>query len=75
VSESYPPIKNGTRVKATVRRSGKNDYTAEAIAARSLYDGDVGVVCEYHDSHGLCYGVKFKDDVIAFFDPEELEVQ
>ena len=91
---SYPPIKNGTRVKATVRRSGKGDYTAEAIAARALHDGQVGVVCEHHDSHGLCYGVKFEGGLrygeefggglrygeefqgeVAFFDPEELEVQ
>ncbi len=72
---SYPPIKNGTRVKTTLRRSGKNDYTAEAIALRALYDGSTGVVREYHDSHGLCYGVEFEDGVVAFYDPEELEVQ
>jgi hypothetical protein len=91
---SHPPIKSGTRVKVTVRRSGKGDYTEEAIAARILHDGQVGVVCKYHDSHGLCYGVKFEgglrygDDFggglryaeefaggVAFFDPEELEVQ
>ena len=72
---TYPPIKNGTRVKATLRRSGKGDYTAEAIAARALYDGCTGVVCEYHDSHGLCYGVKFEDGVVGFFDPEELNVE
>ena len=71
---SYPPIENGTRVKATLRRSGKNDYTPEAIATRALYDGHLGVVCEYHDSHGLCYGVRFDDGAIGFFDPEELEV-
>jgi hypothetical protein len=71
----YPPIKNGTRVTATVRRSGKGDYTEGAIAARILHDGNIGVVCEYHDSHGLCYGVKFKGGAVAFFDPEELAVQ
>lgn len=69
----YPPIKNGTRVRATVRRSGKNDYLASAIVARALHSGEIGVVCEYHDSHGLCYGVKFEDDAVAYFDPEELE--
>jgi hypothetical protein len=57
---TYPPIKNGTRVKATVRRSGEGDYTAEAITARISHNGKIGVVCEYHDSHGLCYGVKFE---------------
>jgi hypothetical protein len=68
----YPPIKNGTRVKTTVRRSGKGDY--KAITARISHSGKIGVVCEYHDSHGLCYGVKFEDG-IAFFDPDELEAQ
>lgn len=72
---SYPPIKNGTRVKATVRRSGKGDYVASAIVARDLHDGQVGVVCDYHDSHGLCYEVKFKDGGVAFYDPDELAVQ
>jgi hypothetical protein len=70
----HPPIKNGTCVKVMVRRSGNGDYTADAIAARILHNGKIGVVCEHHDSHGLCYGVKFEEG-IAFFDPEELEVQ
>ena len=69
---TYPPIKNGTRVKVTTRRSGNPDYTSSAIAARAFHDGKIGIVCEYHDSHGLCYGVKFEDG-LAFFDPEELE--
>lgn len=72
---SHPPIKSGTRVKATVRRSGKGDYTTEAIAARALYDGQSGMVKQHHDSHGLCYAVEFEDGVVAYFDPEELEVQ
>jgi hypothetical protein len=71
----YPPIPNSTRVRATVRRSGLPDYTAEAIAARAVYDGRIGEVNDHHDGHGLCYGVKFEDGVVAFFDPEELEVQ
>ncbi len=71
---SYPLLKNGTRVRATVRRSGRGDYKPEAILDRDLHDGKTGVVCEHHDSHGLCYGVQFEDGV-AFFDPEELEVQ
>ena len=74
---THPPIANGTRVKATVLRVGKGDYTPEAIEARIRYDGKTGVVCEHHDSHGLCYGVKFEDefeDVVAFFDSEELEI-
>lgn len=70
---SYPPIKNGTRVKATVLRSGKGDYTQDAIEERIQHDGKTGVVYEHHDSHGLCYGVKFEDGV-AFFDPTELEI-
>ena len=70
---THPPIANGTRVKATVLRAGKGDYTPEAITTRIQHDGKTGVVCAHHDSHGLCYGVKF-EDVIAFFDPEELEI-
>ena len=72
---TYPTINKGTRVKAPVRRSGQGDYLAGAVVARDLHDGQVGVVCEYHDSHGLCYGVKFKGGAVAFFDPDELEIQ
>jgi hypothetical protein len=69
---SYPPIKNGTRVKATVRRSGTGDYTAEAIAERAAQNGKTGAVFAHSDSHGLCYGVRFEDGE-AWFDPNELE--
>jgi len=70
---SYPPITNGTRVKATVRRSGKGDYNEEAIEERTLHNSKIGIVYKHSDSHGLCYGVQF-DDGTAWFDPEELEV-
>jgi len=70
---SYPPITNGTRVKATVRRSGKAVYSSAAIEQRSRHDGKMGLVYKHSDSHGLCYGVQF-DDGTAWFDPEELEV-
>lgn len=75
MSETYPPIQTGTCVRATVLRSGKNDYTDEAIAARAAHHGCIGVVREHHDSHGLCYGVEFEDGVVAFFDPQELELR
>ena len=74
---SYPPITNGTRVKATVRRSGKGDYSSAAIEARCRHDGKTGLVFKHHDSHGLCYGVQFDDGTAiqgAFFDPDELEI-
>jgi hypothetical protein len=73
---SYPPIKNGTRVKATVRRSSEDEqrnYLPSAIVARARHNGQTGVVREHHDSHGLCYGVQF-DDGGAFYDPNELEI-
>ena len=70
---SHPPIPNGTRVKATVLRVGKGDYTKAAIAARVRHDGKTGVVYAHNDSHGLCYGVRFEDGAV-FFDPEELEI-
>lgn len=73
VTTTYPPIKNGTHVRALVRRVGTGDYTGDAIAARVRHDGEVGVVREHHDSHGLCYGVEFEGGR-AFYDPEELEV-
>lgn len=69
----HPPIKNGTRVKVTVRtvrRTGNGDYTAEAITARTLHDGKIGIACEHHDSHGLCYGVEFEGG-LAFFNPKD----
>lgn len=71
---SCPPIKNGTRVKATVRREGKGDYSDAAIGMRNFCDGRIGVVLKHHDSHGLCYGVEFEKGTLAFYDPEELEV-
>lgn len=70
---SYPAIQNGTRVKATVRRLGKGDYTDAAIAERAAQDGKTGAVFAHSDSHGLCYGVRFEDGE-AWFDPNELEV-
>ena len=70
---SYPPITDGTRVKVTVRRPGKPDYKQTAIEERHQHDGKTGVVFAHHDSHGLCYGVKFEDGV-AYFDPGELEI-
>lgn len=70
---SYPPIKNGTRVRAIPRQANDRLYKGEAIRARDTHAGEIGVVCEHHDSHGLCYGVNF-EGVVAFFEPEELEV-
>jgi hypothetical protein len=73
---SYPPIKNGTRVKATVLLPSEveqRNYLPSAIATRARHDGKIGVVFEHHDSHGLCYGVRFENGD-AFFEPNELEV-
>jgi hypothetical protein len=73
---SYPPIKNGTRVKTTILLSSeveRRNYQPSAITARARHNGATGVVREYHDSHGLCYGVEF-DDGVAFYEPNELTV-
>ena len=63
----------GVRVRATVLRSGKNDYTDVAIVERARHNGQVGTIVRHSDSHGLCYEVRF-DEGTAWFDPEELTI-
>lgn len=73
---SYPPIKNGTRVKATVRCSSEDEqrnYMPSAIVERARHNGQTGVVFGYYDSYGLCYDVRFEDGTV-FFNPNELEI-
>ncbi len=69
----YPPIANGTRVRAIPKYEHDRTYNAEAIRKRDTHAGEVGVVCDYHDSYGLCYEVQFAGGR-ATFDPDELEM-
>lgn len=73
-TEGAPPaLLRGTRVRATVLRTGEGDYTTEAIVERRNHDGQVGTVIGFSNSHGLCYEVRFEEGT-AWFDPQELVV-
>lgn len=47
-----------------------SDYTKEGEALRRTEA--TGVIVGYSNSHGLCYGVRHKDGVVAWYDPDEL---
>ena len=52
------------------------DWTAEALKARErvpLRAGEAtGTIVVVHDSHGLCYGVRFANGEVASYDPNEV---
>ena len=50
------------------------DYTYEGQVERLKYAGKYGNIISEHNSHGLCYTVKFPDGGIATYDPDELEI-
>jgi hypothetical protein len=74
MSENYPPIKPGTRVKTTQQNeSMSDDWTLYAQERRKW--GVEETVTDHHDSHGLCYDVKHDDGTEGTYDPSEFEVQ
>lgn len=75
----YPPLAHGTRVITTKSRftpeEERRNFYPEAIARRRW--GVLGVITNYHNSHGLYYEVVHDDDIVGAtsgYDPEELDV-
>lgn len=67
-------IKLGAQVLVTHQPDRDRTYIEEHRKARRLYDGLTGVVIDEHDSHGLCYEVKFPMGImLVTYDREELK--
>jgi len=75
-AEKRPTI--GTTVTVLPRLSSR-DWTWEALRAREavpLRLGEAtGIIVAVHDSHGLCYDVRFVNGVVASYDPDEVEAR
>ena len=80
-------IKIGAAVRVTHRPDRDRGYVKEARGTRQIGDTLTGVVIAEHDSHGLCYEVKFTSvgtwralllllarDLVVTYDREELEL-
>ena len=48
------------------------EYTDHGKLNRKRYDGKVGEVVKAISSHNFSYAVKFPNEVIAWYEPEEL---
>ena len=67
-------IKLGTKVLVSHQPDRDRLYYEEHRNARRVYDGLAGVVIAEHDSHGLCYEVKFPmNPTLVTYDREELQ--
>ena len=66
----------GTTVAVFPRLFPARDWTEEALRAREavpLRMGEAtGIIVAVHDSHGLCYDVRFAKGVEACYDPDEV---
>ena len=67
-------IKLGSHVKVTRQPDRDHGYRKEDRAERQVGDTLTGVAIAEHDSHGLCYEVKFASGTVITYDREELEV-
>lgn len=54
-----------------VESISQRDYTVEGQIERLKFVGQKGVIVGQHDSHGLCYDVRFSGGT-ATYDPDEL---
>lgn len=72
MSENWPPLENGTRVRTVAIPDAPTDWTEEAKVVRRF--GVLGTIFHYHDSHGLCYDVRHDDGIEACYDSRELAV-
>ena len=67
----------GAAVTVLPRLLPARDWTAEALDARNrvvMRAGEAtGCVVAVHDSHGLCYDVRFANGVVACYDPDEVQ--
>jgi hypothetical protein len=72
MTEQYPPISYGTRVKTTEpNMTLRREWTDEGWASKKW--GVEGVVIHHHDSHGLSYEVEH-DGTIGHYDPSEIQI-
>jgi hypothetical protein len=69
--EWYQPLGFGTKVRTT-QDAGTDDWNPKAKARRRW--GMLGMVINFHDSHGLSYTVLHEDLTWACYEPEELVV-
>jgi hypothetical protein len=71
---SLDRIKIGSSVRVAHRPDRDRGYVEEHRGARQIGDTLTGVAMAEHDSHGLCYEVKFASGTVITYDREELEV-
>jgi hypothetical protein len=67
-------IKLGSSVQVSHQTNRDRGYVKESRAMRQAGDTLTGVAIAEHDSHGLCYEVKFASGTVITYDREELEV-
>lgn len=72
MTEKWPPLDPGTRVKTTSKKTSDKEWMPEALIARKW--GVTGTIIMHHDSHGLCYDVQHDDGTEGCYDPNEFEV-
>lgn len=67
-------IKLGSSVRISHQADRDRGYVKEHRAMRQAGDTLTGTAVAEHDSHGLCYEVKFASGSVVTYDREELEV-
>lgn len=72
MTENWPPLDNGTRVRTVAIPNVADDWTEEAKFVRRF--GVLGTIVRHHDSHGLCYDVQHDDGTEGCYDSRELAV-
>ena len=72
MTEKWPPLDPGIRVKTTSKKSKDSEWMPEALVARKW--GVSGTIVMHHDSHGLCYDVRHDDGSEGCYDPNEFEL-
>lgn len=72
MTEKWPPLDPGTRVKTTSKKTADREWMPEALVARKW--GVTGTIVMHHDSHGLCYDVRHDDGTEGCYDPGEFEI-
>lgn len=72
MTEKWPPLDPGTRIRTTIKKLSDSEWMPEARAARKW--GVTGRIVMHHDSHGLCYDVQHDDGTEGCYDPTEFEV-
>lgn len=71
---SLDRITIGRSVRVAHQPDRDRDYLQSSHRMRQAGDGLTGVTIAEHDSHGLCYEVKFQSGAVILYDREELEV-